>query len=318
MDAGTAIDGQSISVVLSTRNRSSVIARAVQAILENVHPNFEVIVLDQSDNDLTRIALDPLLSDSRLRYLHSAGRGRSAGLNEGIREASGALLLTTDDDCKVSRDWVRTFEEAFAIDSRVGVVFGNVLPAPHDRARGCVPSYVRQTPFLARSIRDKPWTEGIGACMGMRRSVWQSLGGFDEMLGAGARFHAGEDVDLSFRALLAGFWIYEVPAVRVEHHGLREWPQLPSLINCYWQGTGAMFAKAIRTCLWPVLLLLIRLAARWALGRSTIGDSLGHRPARFRKLVAFLRGFFAGLACRVDKPTGCYVGQGKVESSDFE
>ena len=288
-------DAKRITAVLSTRNRGPAVANAVRTIIENDHPDFEVIVLDQSDDDLTQRSLAPFLSDPRVRYLRSSGRGRSAGLNAAIREAPGELVAITDDDCTVPRNWLREFEAAFAIDSKIGIVFGNVLPAPHDSAVGCIPGYVRQSPFLAKGPRDKWQVEGIGACMGVRRSAWQSLEGFDEMLGAGARFQAGEDGDLAWRALYAGHWVYETPAVHVTHHGLRTWAQLPELIDSYWYGTGAMLAKPFKAGQWQVLPLLIRLAARWATGHSAVGASLGGRPERFRKLSAFCRGFLTGL-----------------------
>jgi len=302
-----APDDKRISAVLSTRNRAGVVVGAVRTILENDHPDFEVIVVDQSDNALTQASLEPFLSDPRVRYLRSESRGRSAGQNAAIREARGALVVMTDDDCTVPPNWLREFEAAFAIDDRIGIVFGNVLPAPHDRARGCIPAYVRQDAFLAGSIRDKSRVEGMGACMAVRRSVWQSLGGFDEMLGSGARFRAGEDGDLAVRALFAGHWIYETPAVQVTHYGLREWEQLPNLIESYWFGTGAMLAKPVTAGQWSIIPLLVRLAARWAFGRSRIGASLGSRPERLRKLSAFGRGFFAGAACEVNKETGLYI-----------
>jgi GT2 family glycosyltransferase len=302
-----APDHKRISAVLSTRNRAGAVAGAVRTILENDHPDFEVIVLDQSDDALTQGSLEPFLRDPRVRYLRSKSRGRSAGQNAAIREARGALVVMTDDDCTVPPNWLRECEAAFAINPRIGIVFGNVLPAPHDPARGCIPAYVRQSPFLAGSIRDKDRVEGIGACMAVRRSVWQSLGGFDEMLGSGARFRAGEDGDMAVRALLAGHWIYETPAVQVTHHGLRDWEQLPNLIESYWFGTGAMLAKPIRVGHWRIVPLLVRLAARWAFGRSLLGASLGSRPERLRKLRAFCWGFFAGAACRVNRRTGLFV-----------
>ncbi len=117
-----------VTVVLSTRDRAGVIPHAVCTILENHHPDFEVVIVDQSDDRLTEASLNGLLSDGRVRYLRSATRGRSAGLNAGIREAHGALVLLTDDDCSVPDDWIRRFEAAFAVDERIGIVFGNVLP----------------------------------------------------------------------------------------------------------------------------------------------------------------------------------------------
>jgi GT2 family glycosyltransferase len=300
-------DRKRITVALSTRNRGSVVANAVRTILQNDHPDFEVVVVDQSDDDLTEGSLDQLLKDPRVRYVRSTGRGRSAGQNTAIREARGALVLLTDDDCTVPTDWLRQFETAFAVHDRIGIVFGNVLPAPQDPDVGCIPAYIRQSPFLARGIRDKHGVEGIGACMAVRHSVWQSLGGFDEMLGSGSRFKAGEDGDLAMRALIAGHWIYETPLVWVTHYGLRKWEQLPALIDSYWHGTGATMVKSIKTGEWQILLLLLRLAGRWALGRSTVGSSLGRQPRRLMKLRSFCRGFVAGATVPVNKKTGLYV-----------
>jgi GT2 family glycosyltransferase len=296
-----------ITVVVSTRDRPSVVANAIHTILQNDHPDFEIVVVDQSDDDLTQASLDELLTDPRVRYLRSTSRGRSAGQNAGFREARGALVLLTDDDCTVPTDWLQQCEAAFALDKRIGVVFGNVLPAPQDPAVGCIPAYIRNSPFLARGVGDKHRVEGLGACMAVRHGVWQSLGGFDEMLGSGSRFKAGEDGDLALRALFAGHWVYETPAIWVTHYGLRSWEQLPALINSYWHGTGAMLVKPIKIRRWQALPLLLRLAGRWALGRSIVGASLGRQPNRLMKLRSFCQGFAAGAAVPVNKETCLYV-----------
>jgi glycosyltransferase involved in cell wall biosynthesis len=297
----------SIAVVLSTRHRANVIQDAVRSILQNDYPDFEVVVVDQSNDHLTKAALDPVLSDPRVRYLRSATRGRSAGLNAGIREVRGAIVLMTDDDCKVPADWLRQVEAAFAVDHRISIVFGNVRPAPHAPEAGCIPGYIRNVPFLASGIRDKHRVEGLGACMAVRHDVWQSLSGFDEMLGSGSRFKAGEDGDLALRALLAGHRVYETPAVWVTHYGLRQWAQLPALIDSYWYGTGAMIVKPIKTGQWQVLPLLLRLAGKWVTGRSTVGASLGPPQRRLMKLRSFCRGALAGATIAVNRQTGLYV-----------
>ena len=109
------------------------------------------------------------------------------------------------------------------------------------------------------------------------------------------------------RALFAGYWIYETPAVWVTHYGLRKWEQLPALIDSYWHGTGAMLVKPIKTGQWQTLPLLLRLAGKWVLGRSTVGASLGRQPRRLMKLRSFCRGLAAGATVRVNKETGLYV-----------
>ena len=82
--------------------------------------------------------------------------------------------------------------------------------------------------------------------MALRRELWQRLGGFDEMLGAGGCFGAGEEGDFALRALRGGYHVYETPEVVLTHLGFRTWEEGRRLIPNYWYGTGAMFAKKRR------------------------------------------------------------------------
>jgi GT2 family glycosyltransferase len=125
----------------------------------------------------------PFLDDVRIHYVRIPGQGVSAGRNLAIGGVQTDLIAATDDDCEIPSDWLREMRTAFALDRRIGVVFGNVLSSPYDPRAGFVMAYVRKEPFLARSIREKHKVEGVAACMGMRQSLWKRLGGFDEMLG---------------------------------------------------------------------------------------------------------------------------------------
>ena len=167
--------------------------------------------MDQSDNNLTEAFLQPYLREARVRYFKAGAGGVAVSRNTGVRHAGGVLVALTDDDCTVPRAWLSDFVDAFQTDSRIAMVFGNVLAGPHQSELGFVQAYVRNQPFVARGIRDRHRVEGIGACMALRRSVWEELGGFDEMLGAGGAFKSAEETDFAVRVLLAGYRIYETP-----------------------------------------------------------------------------------------------------------
>ena len=294
-----------ITVVISTRNRGDDVVRAVETILSNNYPDYEVIIVDQSDDALTETSLHAFQGHPRLRYLKSATKGVSTGRNLGISTASSELIAITDDDCETRGDWLQELSAAFEVDGRIGVVFGNVLPDAHDPTAGFIPAYVRREPFLARGVREKHKVEGISACMGLRKSVWQRLSGFDQMLGAGAPFKSAAETDFAVRTLQAGYFVYETPRVAVTHRGFRTWEQGGLLIQGYLFGIGAMLVKHLKCGRWSVVQVLLQLARRWAFGRPVV--DLGDRPHRFLRLKAFVRGFVAGATTSVNKATGHYA-----------
>jgi GT2 family glycosyltransferase len=296
-----------LSVVVATRNRGASLARTLRGILSNDPPPMEVIVVDQSDDEQTAAALGPILDDGRVRLVRTSTRGLSTGRNLGIRHARSEFIALTDDDCDVAADWLQAMWTALAADSRIGLVFGNVLPGPHDPAAGFITAYVRSCPFVARSIHGKREVEGVGACMGLRRSVWQAVHGFDPALGLGAPLLAGEEGDLAIRILLAGYWVCESPRVTVTHRGFCAWADQPIVVYRNWFGTGAMLGKQLRCTRWFVIPLLLGLACRWAFGISRVAASLGSSSSSFRRLAAFLQGFLKGTTTPVDRSTGHFV-----------
>lgn len=297
----------SVTVVISTRDRGARIVQTIQTIQASTRPDFELRIVDQSADHVTEASVRQSVNDPRVRYIRSATRGVSTGRNIGVAGARSELIAITDDDCEVPATWLQDIMAAFEVDPRIGLVFGNVLPFPHDRASGFVPAYVRDEPFLARSIRDKHQVEGGSACMALRRSVWQALGGFDEMLGVGSRLRSGAESDFTIRCLLAGHFVFETPTVSVIHHEFHTWEQGRGIVERYWYGTGAMFVKQLKCGHWAILPLLGRLAWRWAFGRSRFAMSLGRYPHRLFRLWSFIRGFMAGGMTPVDRVTRRYV-----------
>ena len=295
-----------VTVVVPTRNRGDSVVRTIRTILFNRYSALELIVVDQSDDNRTEISFQPLLSDRRISCIRTTTRGLAAALNVGIAIAQTEIIAITGDDCEVDKNWLKELVAAFATDPRIGIVFGNVLPGPHDRRLGFVPAYVRDTEFLARNVSEKHNVAGTTACMGLRRSVWKALGGFDQMFGIGASLHSAEDLDLTLRALLKGHAVYETPRVSVVHHGFYRQEECAFIVYRYWYGTGAAFSKQFKCGRWSIVMVLLRLMRGWIFRQSRIADSLG-RPPRRRQFEAFLRGFIVGAGISVDRQSGHYL-----------
>jgi glycosyltransferase involved in cell wall biosynthesis len=291
-----------VTVVVATRNRGGRVAEALRSILANSYASFSIRVVDQSDDDRTRASLAPFLPHGRVRYHHTATVGVSIARNLGISLASSELVAITDDDCLVPADWLGQMVQALTRDERIAIVFGSVVPVVHDTTAGFVPGYQRDEPFLARSLAEKHDVEGLSACMGLRRSAWQRLGGFDPLLGVGGRFRAGAEGDLTLRALREGYYVYETPLVNVRHVGYRDGREARATIRRCWFGTGAMYARNLKVDPLPVLSILMRMGRRYVFGQSRYARSLGARPHRFLQWVSFVRGFAAGLLTPLCRP----------------
>ena len=124
-------------------------------------------------------------------------------------------------------------------------------------------AYTPQRFRVVRNIREKARVEGVGACMAIRRSLLNALGGFDEELGAGAQLYSAEDTDIAVRALLAGFYVCETPDAAVYHYGFRSWDVRDRVVHGYMVGLGAASVKMLRLGKRQAIRPIAALAWRW-------------------------------------------------------
>ena len=295
-----------ISVVIATRDRSDSVLQTIESVLANrsSYAHFEIFVVDQSLDDRSQQYVQDYAHHPQVDYRRSPTVGMAKARNLAITQAAGELIAITDDDCIVSKTWLREIYNAFAAYPQISILFGNVLPDSHDEASGFIPSYQRQEMTLISRAWHKNDVDGLGACMAIRKSVWQSLHGFDERLGVGGDMRSSSEGDLVLQALYQGYQVCETPMVEVVHHGFRSWEAGAHLIARYWYGTGAMFGKHLKLRPINTVGLLVRLAWRWAFGASRVADSLGSSARKLARLRAFAAGFWRGLTTPVVRQTG--------------
>jgi len=284
-----------ISAVLTTFRRPQAAAQAVASILASRHDSFELVLVDQNSDDVSRNALGDLLSDPRLRYLRSEPCGLSAARNRATAVARAELIACTDDDCEVEPGWLAAMEQAFASEAAPDLVLGQVKACKHDQAAGFVPACPRPASRLTTTLEERPEIDVMGACMGIRRSVWAELGGFTEWIGPGMDPPAGDDFDIVVRALLAGHRVLEAPGPVVIHHGFRTWAEGLPLIDGYTRSTATVVGVRLRGR--PMLLARCLVTLGWSFlqSRSAVITSARIVGGRGRRLVRFVRGLADGL-----------------------
>jgi glycosyltransferase involved in cell wall biosynthesis len=85
-----------VSVIIPTYNRDWMLKEAIDSVLGQDFPDFEVIVIDDGSTDNTLAILEPF--GRAIRVLQQVNRGVSAARNRGIAAASGQLLAFLDSD----------------------------------------------------------------------------------------------------------------------------------------------------------------------------------------------------------------------------
>jgi len=99
-----------VSVVMPTflESRSGFLQTAVESVLAQSYQHLELLVVDNSRNDMLTPRPEWWPTDDRLRVVRSAPHQVNGARNLGIAEAKGSLIAYLDDDCAWFPWWLRS------------------------------------------------------------------------------------------------------------------------------------------------------------------------------------------------------------------
>ena len=190
-----------ISVVIPAFNESRHIANTINSLknCEYSRKSFEIIVVDNNSTDGTKEIADKFADHSLILKDGNVGAVR----NYGAKHARGEILAFLDADCIVSKDWLSNI--AKLIEARPTGAFGGTC-----------------TTFDETNWMERYWLLGngkkrqnalVGATIGIKRSVFWQVNGFDE------RITSGEDTDLSNKLKAHKIPINITQKLSVKHAG---------------------------------------------------------------------------------------------------
>ncbi len=290
-----------ISVVVCTRNRGGSVVETITSVFASEHPNFELLVVDQSVDSGTCDAIQPFLSDPRFRYIRTPTVGKGIALNIGLAEAAAEIVAYTDDDCTVSPHWLTALERLFLNHPRVALIFSSVKAGPYNKNEGVIPEVLYPKDQIVRSISPRTMTVVMGAGMALRKSAIQALGGFEENIGPGTRFQSGDDIDLAMRTLSKHWEVYQQSEAMITHYGYRTYEQFSQVIARNYYGAGAIHAKFFKTYDLQIIPFILNTLLNRCVFIPLISSIKKRKPEGFRRLIYYLKGFVHGLRTPVDK-----------------
>ncbi|WP_292490768.1 glycosyltransferase family 2 protein [Methanoculleus sp. 10] len=119
-----------LSVIIPTRNRSSLLEKAIQSLIAQTYSSddFEVIIIDNGSTDGTKDIVESYKAKiPHLIYAYETSPGLHVGRHAGLRIARGDILVYADDDIEAFPTWLEGIAESFE-DPSVALVGGNNLP----------------------------------------------------------------------------------------------------------------------------------------------------------------------------------------------
>ena len=220
----------------------------LEACLASLSPESPPLVVDDGSADPSAVAELCSAHGARLLRRHVNG-GPAAARNDGLEAVDTELVAFVDSDCTVTRGWLDPLVALFA-DPSIGAVAPRILP----RAASPRPAPAGRAPVLARySEARSPLDMGAvpsevgpqrlvrylpSAALVVRRSALapppDGAGPFDPGL------RVGEDVDLVWRLVAAGWRVRYEPSVTVGHREPDRWSDLVARRYRYGTSAGAL------------------------------------------------------------------------------
>jgi len=212
------------------------------------HDKMEIIPINDFSSDETRRILDDYAQHYPfIRPLHryKGDRGKPAALNEGMKIATGEIIVVFDADYLPPKGILKDITVSFH-DPEIGAVMGRVVPVN------------TQKNFLTRLL-DLERTGGYqvdqqarynmklipqygGTVGGFRRDVVMSLGGFNTKILA-------EDTELTFRLLVNGWKVIYANRAECYEEAPETWDVRARQIRRWSRGHNQVLFKY----LWPLL-----------------------------------------------------------------
>jgi GT2 family glycosyltransferase len=206
-----------VTVVIPTRDRVDLLQPCVELLSRVMHRPIEVLIVDNDSSDPATLDYLEHVDAHVVSYPHRFNYARQ--MNLAALEAHGEVLLLLNNDARpVGSGWLDAMLE-HALRPEVGAV-GARLRFPDGRAQhegivlnaGGVALNLDAGPYAVLSDNVRDVAAVTGACLMVRRSVWDAVGGMDERLRV-----AYNDVDFCLRVGERGWRNIYTPLAELTH-----------------------------------------------------------------------------------------------------
>ncbi len=273
-----------VAVVIVNYNGERLLPDCLAALAAQTLAPEEIVVADNGSRDGSAALLRVHFPAVRALEL-GRNHGFAGGANRGVRATSAPWVCVLNSDAMPAPDWLAHLT-ATPRDERTWALGSVLVSAATGLIESAGDQYASEG-YAYKLLRERPLDElpaepyrvfaAPGAAPLFRRRVFDLLGGYEERF-----FLYYEDVDLAFRAALAGYHALLVPSARVVHR-----------LGATTKSMARLRFYVARNSTWCAVRCLPDAAPR-TLARRWLAELRANRPRRFA--AAEVAGRLAGLA----------------------
>jgi len=210
-----------VSVVVPNWNGERLLPLCLDSLRQQTYRPVEVIVVDNGSTDGSLALLAQSYPEVRVVALDE-NRGYAGGVNAGFRAAQGRLLVAFNNDAEAEPDWIVGLVAALDRHPEAGMATSRVRLFDRRDHLHTAGDFYRLDGIPGNrgvwrpdgpAFDEECWVFGAaGVASAYRRQMLDQIGLLDETFGSYL-----EDVDLSWRAQLAGYGCIYAPRAVVYH-----------------------------------------------------------------------------------------------------
>jgi len=218
-----------VSIIIPTRDRAGLLKRCVESIQARTdYSPYEIIIVDNASVEPETLAFFRAIEQQDVRVVSESGAFNYSRLNNrAAAQARGGVLLFLNNDTEIDDAGWLTEMMSHAARSEVGAVgarlwypdgtlqHGGVVLGLGGVAGHAFPHIPRGHPgYFNRAMLQQNCSAVTGACMAVRKTVFEKLEGFDEE-NLGVTFN---DIDFCLRLTQRGYRVVWTPYANLIHH----------------------------------------------------------------------------------------------------
>jgi len=191
----------SVSIIISARNEEAVINNLLDSLTKIKYPTkkYEVLLIDDDSSDNTYLIMMnyankyPNWKVLKHKKNETSLKGKKGALTLGIQNSKGDIIFTTDADCIVPQNWIKSMASCF--EENVGMVLGH---SPVEKGKGFFnllqrfDSLCEASAAAASTYFNKP-SHSNGRNLAFRKRAFYEVGGYNNISQVGT----GDDFFLS-------------------------------------------------------------------------------------------------------------------------